>query len=111
MNSRAFKATCLALLLVVSLSMVSRAATATTESDAPLPSPNVDLQPGEIVQIVIDALFLWQAFRESRQDARSQRNIALFNLDIGRSGEGSDDRQQRAGSKQWRFVGQRVKYF
>ena len=56
MNSRTFNATGLALLLVVSLSMVSRAATATAESDAPLPGPSIDLQPGEIVQIVIDAL-------------------------------------------------------
>ena len=49
-----------------------------------------------------------QHVRELRQDPRRQRDVAGLDRDPGGAGERRDDRQQRRGGEERRFIGQRV---
>ncbi|MNJ65615.1 hypothetical protein D3C77_616350 [compost metagenome] len=49
-----------------------------------------------------------QLLREGGEDTASQGNVASFDGDVSRSGEGFDDRQQRVGGEGGGFVGEGI---
>src|SRR5690606_4093870 len=65
-------------------------------------------QLAELGQVVVDLLLVLQQVRELREDAAGQRDVAGFHGDAGGSGERGDNRQQRLGGQERRFIGQRV---
>ncbi len=65
-------------------------------------------QVAKLAKRIRNALLGREVVTELGEDAGGDRDIALFDIDPGRCGEGFNDRQQRLGGQQRRFVGKRV---
>ena len=68
-------------------------------------------QAAELGQRVGHLLFVGQKVWKLSQDTRRHGNVAFFNLDIGRCGEGAHHRQKGTRCQQRRLVGERVDDF
>ncbi|MNS72177.1 hypothetical protein D3C72_1055780 [compost metagenome] len=65
-------------------------------------------QLAQFRQVIAYLLLCAQLLREGGEDAASQGDVAGFDGDVSRSGEGFDDRQQRVSGEGGGFVGEGI---
>ncbi|MNZ74617.1 hypothetical protein D3C78_930700 [compost metagenome] len=66
-------------------------------------------QDCQVGQVVFDALVCCELVSEGGQDASCKRDVAGFDVDAGRGGEGFDDGKERVGGERRSFVGEGVR--